>query len=43
MSARDMDPSRPQIGHFMNVIRVVTVLAIYWMNRFPSVSYFLAL
>lgn len=33
-----MDTSRPGIGHLMNVVRVATVLAIYWMDRFPSVS-----
>ncbi|KAJ7835942.1 60Kd inner membrane protein-domain-containing protein, partial [Mycena olivaceomarginata] len=36
MSARDMDTSRPGIGHLMNVVRVATILAIYWMDRFPS-------
>jgi len=36
MSARDMDASRPSMGHLMNVVRVVTFLAIYWMDRFPS-------
>ncbi|KAK7055489.1 60Kd inner membrane protein-domain-containing protein, partial [Favolaschia claudopus] len=36
MSARDMDTSRPAMGHFMNVIRVATVLGIYWMDQFAS-------
>ncbi|KAJ7669214.1 60Kd inner membrane protein-domain-containing protein [Mycena polygramma] len=36
MGARDMDPSRPSMGHVMNVIRIVTFLAIYWMDRFPA-------
>ncbi|KAJ6554491.1 60Kd inner membrane protein-domain-containing protein [Mycena capillaripes] len=36
MSARDMDTSRPVMGHVMNFIRVVTFAAIYWMDKFPS-------
>ncbi|KAJ7222230.1 60Kd inner membrane protein-domain-containing protein [Mycena pura] len=36
LSSRDMDTSRPAMGHLMNVFRVVSVLAIYWMDRFSS-------
>ncbi|KAJ7037761.1 60Kd inner membrane protein-domain-containing protein [Mycena alexandri] len=33
---RDMDTTRPMMGHVMNTFRVVSVLAIYWMSTFPS-------
>ncbi|KAJ7698460.1 60Kd inner membrane protein-domain-containing protein [Mycena metata] len=33
---RDMDTSRPMMGHVMNIFRVVSILAIYWMSTFPS-------
>ncbi|KAJ7054703.1 60Kd inner membrane protein-domain-containing protein [Mycena amicta] len=36
LSARDMDSSRPSMGHLLNIFRVVSVLAIYWMQIFPS-------
>ncbi|KAJ7454944.1 60Kd inner membrane protein-domain-containing protein [Mycena galericulata] len=36
MGARDLDPSRPVVGHVMNGFRIVSVLAIWWMNSFPS-------
>ncbi|KAJ7699339.1 60Kd inner membrane protein-domain-containing protein [Mycena rosella] len=36
MGARDMDPSRPGMGHLMNAFRVASILAIPWMGRFPS-------
>ncbi|KAJ7767395.1 60Kd inner membrane protein-domain-containing protein [Mycena maculata] len=36
MGARDMDPSRPEMGHLMNGMRVITIFAVWWMNSFPS-------
>ncbi|KAF8192779.1 60Kd inner membrane protein-domain-containing protein [Mycena galopus ATCC 62051] len=36
MSARDMDTSRPGIGHVMNGVRLLTIAFIPWMNGFPS-------
>ncbi|KAJ6463523.1 60Kd inner membrane protein-domain-containing protein, partial [Mycena sanguinolenta] len=36
LNQRDMDTSRPAIGHVMNGLRLATVLAVPWMDRFPS-------
>ncbi|KAJ7146175.1 60Kd inner membrane protein-domain-containing protein [Mycena epipterygia] len=36
LGARDMDPGRPELGHIMNGLRVLTVVAIFWMDHFPS-------
>ncbi|KAJ6578816.1 60Kd inner membrane protein-domain-containing protein [Mycena vulgaris] len=36
MSRREMDPSRPSMGHIMNGFRVLTLITIPWMNFFPS-------
>ncbi|KAJ7270662.1 60Kd inner membrane protein-domain-containing protein, partial [Mycena haematopus] len=36
LNSRDMDTSRPGIGHLMNGLRIATVLAVPWMDRFPS-------
>ncbi|KAJ7163055.1 60Kd inner membrane protein-domain-containing protein [Mycena filopes] len=33
---RDMDRSRPMIGHVMNMFRVVSFLGVWWMATFPS-------
>ncbi|KAJ7153436.1 60Kd inner membrane protein-domain-containing protein [Mycena crocata] len=36
LSSRDMDTSNPIMGHIMNIFRVISVLAIWWMNHLPS-------
>ncbi|KAF7373615.1 Inner membrane protein [Mycena sanguinolenta] len=36
LNQRDMDTSRPALGHLMNGLRLATILAIPWMDRFPS-------
>ncbi|KAJ7607336.1 60Kd inner membrane protein-domain-containing protein [Roridomyces roridus] len=33
---RDMDPTKPQMGHMMNGFRLVTFLGFFWLNAFPS-------
>ncbi|KAJ7092497.1 60Kd inner membrane protein-domain-containing protein, partial [Mycena belliarum] len=36
MGRRDMDPSRPGVGHAMNGFRLLTILTIPWLNTFSS-------
>ncbi|KAF7321106.1 Inner membrane protein [Mycena chlorophos] len=36
LSVRDMDASNTSMGHLMNLIRVLTVGAFFWMINFPA-------
>ncbi|KAJ7457003.1 hypothetical protein FB451DRAFT_1510420 [Mycena latifolia] len=36
MGMRDMDPTRPAVGHVMNAFRVLTIVTIPWLDTFAS-------